>query len=535
MASARVGAGAPSTAPRDDFLSGVSDVLTRDCWVRRARRKRVSSRLVVPPARSLDRSRTRLRRAVRGPHADARPPASPPSPPPSRTLQGCGLALHVPKLPSGADSPAFRCTWCLAINDTSPLRRHPRERWRALERVFARWAGRALIVVVSCVSLAVGWAIIAHTSAVACGDRRFLRALSVALTLAFLFNVFWNYVHAAAYPAGSTASLRLPLKARDRTKTSNPTPTDGNRTPDAEVPRRAFEGCRLCVPCRRAKPPGAHHCRTCGACVRAMDHHCPFLGNCVGADNVRHFLLFTGYVSLGNAWGLCTAWACARGPAGGDALATFWRLMNDADAFARGYAAAAAGSPPATAEAASAGVAAFLRVVFATAYRVLAGFAYVTRRAFAESPDWVGWWVFLVGVGGVICALTAGLFWSTLFSVAAGDTYLEALRRRAESERGVASGHGDGDVRGNLREGEEGDPGRLGRWCGAAANAAPGAADCVDWACCGLCRSAAGPAPWSKIGMFHLRQVFGGGHPVTWGMPRARPPPGARGAATKRE
>ena len=495
------------------------------------------SRLVVPPARALDRTR-RLRRAVRGrPPADFRAPRRlrPPRPLP-RTLQGCGLALHVPKLSSGADSPAFRCTWCLAVNDTSPLRRHPRERWRALERVFARWAGRALVVVVSCVSLAIGWAIIAHTSAVACGDRRLLRAVSVALTVAILFNVFWNYVHAAARPAGSTASLPLPRRARStRERSPDPFPAGGNRAPDPEVSRRAFEGCRLCVPCGRAKPPGAHHCRTCGACVQAMDHHCPFLGNCVGADNVRHFILFTGYVSIGNAWGLCTAWACARSSAGGAALALFWRRLNDVAAFAQGYAAAAAGSPPATAEAASAGVVAFLRVVAASAYRALAGLAYVTRRAFAESPDWVGWWTFVVGVGGVICALTAGLFWSTVFSVSAGDTYLETLRRRAESERGVASGVGDGDARGNLREGEEGDAARLGRWCAGAAEAAPGAADCVDWACCGLCRSAAGPAPWSKIGMAHLRQVFGGGHPVTWGMPRATPPPGARGAATKRE
>ena len=99
MASARVGAGAPSTAPRDDFLSGVSDVLTRDCWVRRARRRRMSSRLVVPPARSLDRSRTRLRRAVRGPHADARAPASPPSPPPSTHSSGLRSGAARPQAP----------------------------------------------------------------------------------------------------------------------------------------------------------------------------------------------------------------------------------------------------------------------------------------------------------------------------------------------------------------------------------------------------------------------------------------------------
>ena len=33
----------------------------------------------------------------------------------------------------------------------------------------------------------------------------------------------------------------------------------------------------------------------------------------------------------------------------------------------------------------------------------------------------------------------------------------------------------------------------------------------------------------SKLGMFHLRQVFGSGHPMTWILPRLKPPTGARG------
>ena len=51
---------------------------------------------------------------------------------------------------------------------------------------------------------------------------------------------------------------------------------------------------------------------------------------------------------------------------------------------------------------------------------------------------------------------------------------------------------------------------------------------CCFWFCV---PSEFGPAPWSKIGMFHLRQVFGSGHPALWAMPRASPPQGARGSS----
>ncbi|CAI7775611.1 unnamed protein product [Closterium sp. NIES-53] len=56
----------------------------------------------------------------------------------------------------------------------------------------------------------------------------------------------------------------------------------------------SFDGWQLCRRCDppRAKPPGAHHCSSCGTCVMDMDHHCPFIGNCVGRANQRHFLLF---------------------------------------------------------------------------------------------------------------------------------------------------------------------------------------------------------------------------------------------------
>ncbi|KAI0272301.1 DHHC palmitoyltransferase-domain-containing protein, partial [Gloeopeniophorella convolvens] len=40
----------------------------------------------------------------------------------------------------------------------------------------------------------------------------------------------------------------------------------------------------------RWKPPGTHHCATCGVCRLGFDHHCPWLGNCVTAGRMKSFL-----------------------------------------------------------------------------------------------------------------------------------------------------------------------------------------------------------------------------------------------------
>jgi len=40
----------------------------------------------------------------------------------------------------------------------------------------------------------------------------------------------------------------------------------------------------------RWKPPGTHHCSTCGVCRIGYDHHCPWLGNCVTTGRLKVFL-----------------------------------------------------------------------------------------------------------------------------------------------------------------------------------------------------------------------------------------------------
>ena len=230
----------------------------------------------------------------------------------TRSCWGCGTSLCPPKLPSGADAPKFKCTWCLAVNEPAfvfPNRRRSRRarlktRWRQLEAVFARWGGRVLAVGVVLVSLSVGWAQIAHLAPAVAGDSRVTEASIVAVTLFFLVNVFFNYALCSLRNAGIVEDAPTPAAVRNESRTSRVVVERDDCIPEAlsdapgfdsarrdwrkdgdaiAIPRGAFAGCVPCAPCQAAKPPGAHHCSTCRQCVQAMDHHCPFVANCVGA------------------------------------------------------------------------------------------------------------------------------------------------------------------------------------------------------------------------------------------------------------
>ncbi len=61
---------------------------------------------------------------------------------------------------------------------------------------------------------------------------------------------------------------------------------------------------RECEYCDMHVPSRTHHCGHCGRCIFVLDHHCYFLGHCVGRANMRFFLVFCFYASLGCAMGI---------------------------------------------------------------------------------------------------------------------------------------------------------------------------------------------------------------------------------------
>ncbi|EEH49218.2 uncharacterized protein PADG_05297 [Paracoccidioides brasiliensis Pb18] len=60
-----------------------------------------------------------------------------------------------------------------------------------------------------------------------------------------------------------------------------------------------FDEDNFCVYCMIRKPLRSKHCRRCKRCVSKHDHHCPWIDNCVGANNLRHFLLYIFSMEIG--------------------------------------------------------------------------------------------------------------------------------------------------------------------------------------------------------------------------------------------
>lgn len=59
-----------------------------------------------------------------------------------------------------------------------------------------------------------------------------------------------------------------------------------------------------CLSCDMHVPIRSHHCPYCRRCIYILDHHCFFLGRCVGRGNLKFFIIFCFYASLGTGYGL---------------------------------------------------------------------------------------------------------------------------------------------------------------------------------------------------------------------------------------
>ena len=108
--------------------------------------------------------------------------------------------------------------WCEAVNETAPRSRHGRVRWN-LEHTFTRWGGRVLVAGVVVIALAVARAPVARFAPVVYPESPAARLAIAAVTLALLFNVFFNYYHAVVAEPGSVAHLpkaRQPAAVRRR-------------------------------------------------------------------------------------------------------------------------------------------------------------------------------------------------------------------------------------------------------------------------------------------------------------------------------
>ena len=59
----------------------------------------------------------------------------------------------------------------------------------------------------------------------------------------------------------------------------------------------------FCEKCDVWRPPRGHHCSQCQRCVLQMDHHCVWLNNCIGYYNIRSFVLFLTFLTVGCWYG----------------------------------------------------------------------------------------------------------------------------------------------------------------------------------------------------------------------------------------
>ncbi|XP_005106124.1 palmitoyltransferase ZDHHC16B [Aplysia californica] len=73
-------------------------------------------------------------------------------------------------------------------------------------------------------------------------------------------------------------------------------------TKPGHPPQSVPEVVSICKKCISPKPPRAHHCTVCNACVLKMDHHCPWLNNCVGFHNHRYFFQFVCFMWFGTVY-----------------------------------------------------------------------------------------------------------------------------------------------------------------------------------------------------------------------------------------
>lgn len=185
---------------------------------------------------------------------------------------GCGLSVECAVV-----HPVFMCSWCGAISSRNmQVKKQGRclNCYHVLDRVL-------IAIIISMIVIVIGggvWAVFP----ILCPELGFTLFFHTVITCILSFNTLFNYCVAAFVQAGPLPDIAW-----------------GNIQCVSEG---SLHGYRFCDFCHKPKPPRAHHCRACNACVNEMDHHCPFIGNCVGAANHRPFVLFLFFAVLSNVY-----------------------------------------------------------------------------------------------------------------------------------------------------------------------------------------------------------------------------------------
>ena len=77
-------------------------------------------------------------------------------------------------------------------------------------------------------------------------------------------------------------------------------PSSRDRGGERLIDANTDDSSKVCKKCGVKKQnEQTHHCSRCGRCVDMMDHHCTVTNNCVGRKNMRYFIQFTAWGSLG--------------------------------------------------------------------------------------------------------------------------------------------------------------------------------------------------------------------------------------------
>ncbi|XP_062573967.1 uncharacterized protein LOC134235814 [Saccostrea cucullata] len=82
-----------------------------------------------------------------------------------------------------------------------------------------------------------------------------------------------------------------------------------NGTPNGHLPDDGGLPWTYCDECDMMKPPRAHHCKCCRACILKRDHHCFVVGKCIGHYNQRYFVVLTFYATIVGWAGIISTFA----------------------------------------------------------------------------------------------------------------------------------------------------------------------------------------------------------------------------------